>query len=171
VTVYGPDYRGAAILLVGLALYRVVNTQAQIHIRTLEAVDRPRTIFRASVVALAVNIPLGYALIIEYGAIGVVAATVVAEGLRYTILVVATQRVIDIGIITGELPRQIIASGVMYVAVVAVRSAVGEWSWLVLLAVVGFGAAVYVVVLTVISRRLRVTARGILTDLTEEGLA
>jgi len=171
VTVYGPDYRGAAILLVGLALYRVVDTQTQIHMRTLEAVDRPDTIFRASAIALAVNIPLGYALVVEYGAVGVVAATVVAESLRYTILVVATRRVIDIGIITGELPRQIIASGVMYVAVVAVKSAVGEWSWLVLLAVVGFGAAVYVVVLTVISRRLRVTARGILTDLTEEGLA
>jgi O-antigen/teichoic acid export membrane protein len=171
VTVYGPDYRGAAILFVGLALYRVIDTQTQIYTRTLEAVDRPGRIFRASGIALVVNIPLGYALIVEYGAVGVVAATVVAELLRYIVLVVATRRVIDIGIITGELPRQIIASGVMYVAVVTVRSAVGEWSWLVLLAVVGFGAAVYVVVLIVISRRLRVTARGILTDLTEEGLA
>ncbi|MBB6644719.1 lipopolysaccharide biosynthesis protein [Halobellus ruber] len=171
VTAYGPDYRGAAVLLIGLALYRIVNTQAQIHVRTLEATDSPETVFKTSAVALAVNVPLGYALVLSYGAVGVVAATVVAEMLRYVLLVLATRQVVQDGLVPMEFLRQIAAGAVMFAAILFAKPLVKEWSWLVLLLAIGFGAVVYAVVLIMISRRLRVTARGILADLTEEGLA
>jgi O-antigen/teichoic acid export membrane protein len=164
-TVYGADYRGAGVLLIGLALYRVLNTQTQIHVRTLEAIDRPRAVFRASTIALAVNLPLGYALVVTYGAVGVVIATIVAECIRYTLVVLSTRPVVGVGFVSGELLRQFAAGTVMFAAVTVIRPLVTTWSWLVLLSVVGFGAAVYFTVLVVFSHRLRVTARGILSDL------
>jgi O-antigen/teichoic acid export membrane protein len=168
VTAYGPEYRSAAVLLIGLALYRVVNTQAQIHIRTLEAIDRPETVLRASAVALAVNVPLGYALVLRHGAVGVVAATVVAETLRYVVLVLATRWVIDDGFVPTEFLRQTVAGAVMFGAVLSVKPLIEVWSWLVLLVVVGFGAVVYSLVLAALSRKLRVTIRDVLTGLRGE---
>jgi hypothetical protein len=77
----------------------------------------------------------------------------------------STRPVVGVGFVSGELLRQFAAGTVMFAAVTVIRPLVTTWSWLVLLSVVGFGAAVYFTVLVVFSHRLRVTARGILSDL------
>lgn len=169
VTVYGSDYAGAAVLLVGLTLYRIINTQNQIHVRTLEAIDRPRSVFRASAVALAVNIPLGYVLLLNQGAVGVVIATIVAEIIRYALVVSMTRSSVpNIGIIPSEFIRQVGASVVMFFVILWVRGFVEDWSWFVVLAIVFTGGVVYFAVLTLLSRKLRVTTKGILADLRAE---
>lgn len=166
VTIYGPDYRAAAALLVGITLYRIIDTQSQIYIRTLEAIDRPRVVFQVSAVTLVFNVALGYVLLLEYGAIGAVVATVLAELLRYTALVYLTRKVIEeLSFVTRDLLHQFVAGALMFVVVFQLERVVVSWSWYVLLAVVGIGASVYFLGLLAISRKLRVTARGILQDL------
>jgi trk system potassium uptake protein TrkH len=100
-----------------------------------------------STVALAVNIALGIALYLRFGALGVVIATVVAESLRY--LVFRHVAASDLGsrLIPRALLEQIAAGLGMYLVVELARSFVTLRSWIDLGVIVGFGAVISAVLL------------------------
>lgn len=162
VTLYGPEYADAAALLVGLALYQVIRTQRGPLSRTIAGIDRPDINTALSVFTLVLNIVLGIALVLEFGAIGVVIATVIAELARYVASGVYVLRKLPaIRLVPRTLFEQISASVVMFGAVLALQSTVPIQRWYHLLFVVSSGAMVYGFVLLVMSRKLRVTIRGV----------
>lgn len=161
VTLYGPEYASAAALLVGLTLYRVVQTQADLLTNIVSALDYPEWDFRAGAVALGVNVPLGVALFEAIGAVGVVVATVVAELVRYAVLLYAVSPRVSATLIQRALLGQVVAGVLMLVAVDRAHALFRVNSWIDLVALVGLGATVYAVTLVAASARLRGVIRGV----------
>ncbi|WP_265108313.1 lipopolysaccharide biosynthesis protein [Halosolutus halophilus] len=163
VTAFGPEYADAAALLVGLALFQIASTQSGPLTSAIGGIDRPDVNTRISAVTLALNIVLGVVLTLAYGAIGVVVATIVAETLRYVLSArVVGRELPGVTLLPRTLLEQVAAAVLMFLVVVAIVRTVSVDRWYHLLAVVAVGAAVYSTTLVAISRRLRVTIRGVL---------
>jgi O-antigen/teichoic acid export membrane protein len=166
VTVYGPDYRAGAILLVGLAFYQIVNTQNDILKETLRGLDMPDVAMRVSAGTLAFNVVVGLALVFEFGAAGVVLATVLSGVLRYVLFRYRLRRAREaITFFPRPLYHQAFAGLVMFGVVALVGSQVKIASWLHLSAVVGLGAVVYFAVFGLVDRRFRHTISAVTSDL------
>lgn len=166
VTVYGGEYATAATLLIGLSLYQIIRTQVRMYARTMDGIDRPQMNLRISTVTLTVNVFLGVVLIYEYGALGVVIATVTAEFLRYLMYVFFIRRQLpDITVLPRPLIEQFVAGGVMYVVVEYANSRIPISGWKELVLVVAIGAGVYGAVLLTISSSLRLTLLSVYRDL------
>lgn len=169
VTAYGGDYRGAGTLLVAIALYRVLGTQTEPLLQSLDGIDRPEMVFRLSSIALVINIILGVFLLTRVGAVGVVVATIIAEAIRYVgAAYVLTSEIRGISIFSAPLFHQFIAGVVMFVFVEVASSIIEISSWVELVAVVCIGASIYLVLLLSISKVLRVTISGIVADTSYE---
>ncbi len=84
--VYGTDYLEAVPFLLGIAVYRIVQTQREPLDSAVKGMGRPDAVLRISTVTVAVNFVLGIALVVTVGAIGVVVATIVAETVRCLLL-------------------------------------------------------------------------------------
>lgn len=165
VTLYGPEYRAAAVLLIGLCLYRVVRSQSQPLAKVVDGLDRPDFTMWLSLVTLAFNVALGVVLVLRMGAIGVVVATVAAEFLRYVAL---------LAWLRTHLPRRALAPRAVFhqwFAALAMGAVV--WtslqlvavdSWVALGAVVGLGGLVYAATLYAASRQLRETIAAVLDE-------
>lgn len=166
VTVYGGEYRAAASLLVGLALYQLFNTQVTMYGRTVNALDMPDVNMRISFVTLAVNIVLGLLLIFELGALGIVVATVVAEVCRYLMYTyVIKHHQPTVRIFPRTIFEQVGAGVLMFITVELASNRIAVKGWLSLLLLVGLGATVYGVGLLAISPDLRVTLYSVYEDL------
>lgn len=165
VTIYGPEYADAAPLLVGLAAFRVFQTQRLALGQTIQGIDRPDLNVKIGAATLLLNVVLGVVLTLRIGAVGVVIATVVAEVVSYAAIGVVVRREIpEVDLVPRTVVEQLIAGGIMAVVVVGLREVVPIASWLHLLGVVSVGALVYGAILMVISSRLRLTVRRILED-------
>jgi len=165
VTVYGPDYGTAASLLVGLALFRLVETQTAPLRQSLNGLDRPDINVRVSAVTLALNVVLGVVLTLEYGSIGVVVATVIAEALRYVWLARVLRRQLpDSELLPRTLAEQAGAAALMAVVVVSLHGIVPVRSWVDLSLLLAVGAAVYGTTLLAASEPLRHTVVAVLGD-------
>ena len=165
VTVYGPEYRAAAALLVGLALFRLFETQTGPLRQSLNGLDRPEVNVRASAVTLVLNIVLGVVLTLEYGPIGVVVATVIAEALRYVWLArVLHRQLSDSELLPRTLAEQAGAAVFMAIVVVGLHQVVAVRSWVDLAVLLTAGAVVYGVTLLAASEPLRQTIAAVLGD-------
>lgn len=165
VTIYGPDYDAAAPLLVGLAMYRLIRSQTTPLEQTVNGIDRPGVNVRVSAIALALNITLGVAFTLEWGSIGVVVATVLAEGLRYSILFFVVRRwITDVELVPDTLLEQLGAAVAMGLVVLGADSVIQIQSWMDLSILIGLGAAVYGITLLAVSEKLRYTVLAILED-------
>ncbi|QLG48858.1 lipopolysaccharide biosynthesis protein [Natrinema halophilum] len=162
VTAYGAEYGDAAMLLVGLALYQVVSTQSGPLMSTLSGIDRPDINTWISAATLSLNVVLGVALTLTYGAIGVVIATVAAETVQYVLAAAVVKRELPaVVLFPRTLVEQVAAAVLMAVVVFFLLRAVPVDRWYHLLAVVSAGAVVYSTALLTISQKLRVTIEGV----------
>lgn len=168
VTVYGPEYRPAAALLIGLTLYRVIMTQSTVLVSIINGLNIPQDQLAASTVALIINIPLGIGLYFQMGALGVVVATVFAEVVRYAMLFRKIRQQTDATLLPRSLLEQVIAGAVMFLAVDAAERFIAIRSWVEFAGLLGIGGAVYVGILVVLSRHFRVTIRSILRQMLSE---
>lgn len=165
VTAFESRYAGAAPYLIGLALYQVIATQTAIYFQTLSGMDLPNVGLKVNSVTLLFNIVVGIALAVVIGPLGVVVATVLAEGVKYLLTMLSVVRRVDgVTVIPRPLVMQIVAGVVMYVALEIVHARVSVSSWLDLAVLVGTGAIVYGIVLVLISPGVRVTIRSISED-------
>lgn len=163
VTIYGGEFEQAASLLIGLALFRIFGTQSFPLIKVLHGLDMPDLNLKLSGVALGVNIVLGVVLTIRFGAIGVVAATVAAEAIRYAGTVYVLKRELpEVGLFPRELAKQVAASAVMFVVVSALHTSLSVQSWVDLGVLLAAGATTYSIILLSISPRLRLTIASVL---------
>lgn len=164
-TVYGGDFASAAPLLVGLALFRVIEAQGQPLRAIIDGIDAPKINTWISLGTVTFNLVLGYGLAIRIGAVGVVIATVLAETVRYlATAMIVHRRIPDVRLFPRPLFDQIVSGFVMYVAVTLAHRYVSVLSWVDLVVLLGIGASTYFVVLVAISPGFRITAKGIAED-------
>lgn len=165
VTAYGGEYRDGAILLVGLALYRLFETQRLILDGTFKGLDQPNIVMKVDAFALVLNIVVGIALVYSIGAIGVVLATVLAEASRYVILAVLIRDYLtDVTFVPRPLREQLVAGAVMFGVVELSARFIGASTWFNTTALVGLGGVIYLGVLFIISTNFRVTVRSLYED-------
>lgn len=165
VTAYGADYEAAAALLVGLALYRVLQTQTAVMVSAVNGLDLPEMEVRASVAALTLNVVLGVALYFQFGAIGVVIATVVAEALRYLVLSSVVASRTDARLVPRLLLHQLFAGVLLFAVVTVARDHISVRSWVEFVFLLLLGGSVYFVALTGLSHHFRLTVRSIVDEL------
>lgn len=168
VTVYGSEYVEAATLLVGLTLFAVLRSQSSPLESVVNGLDLPNLIVRIAAFTLGLNIVVGVPLIIEFGAIGAVFATVVAESVRYFLLFRLVRRETGAELISRPMKEQLLAGGLMFAVVRLVfEHVVSVDSWLHLSVLLALGGAVYFGTLALISRSFRVTLRSVYADATD----
>lgn len=166
VTAYGPAYRTAAPLLVGLALYQLVRSQTVVYRQTLAGLDRPDLNLKFDATTLALNVVLGVSLVYVFGAVGIVGATVVAETLRCLLSAYGVAALTEgVEYLPRPLLDQFAAGAGMFVVVFGLARVVPLGSFLAVVGVVGTGAVVYGVLLLTISPGFRLTVGGVVEDL------
>lgn len=165
VTLYGPEFASAAILLVGLLLYQAIRSQASPLEKIVEGFDNPELVTRVYALIVVLNVALGIALTLFIGAIGVVLATVVVEALRYGSLAVYVRRSVSTAsLVPLAIVTQILSGVVMAAILYLLRPMVTVNSWIPLSLLVGLGGGIYFLTLFATSRRFRQTLFGTLDD-------
>ncbi|SIR17656.1 Membrane protein involved in the export of O-antigen and teichoic acid [Haladaptatus litoreus] len=163
VTVYGPKYTLGASLIAGIAAYRFVSTQTTPLSQTMNGLDRPDVNMRISSIALAANILLGVVLTHQFGAIGVVVATIVAESFIYVSTAYVVKREVpSVKLFPRPLRTQIGVGALMFFVVSAVGRVVVVRSWFDLGILLAVGVTTYVGVLLVVSPAMRTTVGSVL---------
>lgn len=99
--------------------------------------------------------------------LGIVVATVIAEGLKYALLTYFAQRYVAYEIAPGPLRCQFYAAVAMFVVVEPLHRLVGVGSWFDLLSIIGVGALIYVLSLIALSDVFMLTAHSIFDDARE----
>jgi O-antigen/teichoic acid export membrane protein len=165
VTLYSNQYADAAPFLIGLALFRLFDTQKSILVATINGFDRPNRNLRISTAVFAFNLVTGVALLYAIGPIGIVVATVVSEMIAYA----ARARVVrsmapSVDLVPRLLLDQLVSGLVMAAVVYGARLVVPLRHWPAVVALVGLGVAVYGVTLVTISDHFRATVRAIAAD-------
>ncbi len=158
--VYGPGLDIGAHVLVVLLIGVLIYTYTRQLLNTLNAIDRPELAFRANGVFVVANICLNLVLVYSMGWIGAAIATALSATVGLALSLYYTRQLIDFKLPYTETGRQWAAALVMGLIVYGARAA-GEMSPLAaynevfVVLLVGLGAAVYFVVLLVLSIRLR----------------
>lgn len=165
ITAYEAEYASAAELLIGLALFSIVRTQSSLLGDTLNGLNRPAIVLRGSAVALVINLAVGIPITLEFGPIGVVVATVLAETFRYALFFIIVRRETSAKLLPRPLFEQIAAGVVMFGVVQIVHQTyVTIDSWIPLLLLLTLGAGVYFATLAAISTLFRSTVQSVIQD-------
>lgn len=167
-TVFTEEYAGAPELLVGIALFRVIQTQNFALLQTVEGLDMPHRVLTVVGLALGANFLVGVPLTLVIGPIGVVVGTIVAEVIQYAYFGrTLRQHLPELTLLPRPIIEQVGAAIVMFVVtsglagLVGLEGGAGLDSWLRLVVVLASGAAVYFGLLLVISEHLRVTLESL----------
>lgn len=160
VTVYGPAFSGAGLVLIGLALFQVGNAYRSPLQAVTEGVDRPDAIFRINLLVVAGHLPVAYVLGVRHGLVGIVAATVLAEVGRFVLYQLLIRAQHGTVVLPRPVFEQLTSGALMFLVVWGLATRVvtiRSWLWLSL--VIGVGAGVYFLVLFAMSDHFRATAR------------
>lgn len=124
-------------------------------------IDRHDLNLKIVLSALALNVPLAVVLVSEYGLIGVIIATVVAELFRLVLSTVVVTHLFGFPGVPREIFEQLFAGVVMFgvIEMLMASSVVQITTVYVLAFVVGTGAVVYFLALIAVSRKFRNTTR------------
>ncbi|MES3518016.1 MAG: oligosaccharide flippase family protein [Natronomonas sp.] len=162
--VYGPGFaigdRVLGILLFGLLVYSYTKQL----LNTLNAVDRPDLSFRANGLFVSSNVVLNVVLVVSIGWIGAAIATAISAVVGLVASLYYARRLLPVEVPYGEIGRQWGAAlgmgAVVYAARVAVETTVpwiDSYNAAFVLCLVGLGAAVYFLLLSLLSERFRST--------------
>ncbi|PSP54483.1 polysaccharide biosynthesis protein [Halobacteriales archaeon QS_1_67_19] len=162
---FGPEYRPGWTALIGLAVFQLFNTYRLPFDQVVSGMDRPDLRFRVSLLTLTFNLPLAAVLGLEFGLVGVVAATVIAEAVRVGAYLLLAYRIFEDVMLPRPLFEQIVSGAVMFGVVSGLAETIPITDWMALLPVIGAGAVTYFGVLIVVSPHFRLTLRNVLDDL------
>jgi O-antigen/teichoic acid export membrane protein len=157
--VFGPTARAGAGALIGLAIYQIFRSYIYPLGSVIKGTDRPDLLVKIMILTLIINIPLAIVLVQLYGLLGVVAATVIAEGSRLGMSYIAVVHIQGSPGIPQEVFKQLFAAVVMFGVIKGVSSGgilVPETE-LTLAVTISLGGTVYFAILSVVSRRFRNT--------------
>jgi len=161
-SIYGEGFEIGApilsILLVGILAYRYTRQL----LSTLNAIDRPDLAFRTNAVFISANLILNLGLVYTIGWVGAAIATATSATIGLVLGFHYSRQHIDFKVPVGEISRQWIAALVMGGAVYIARALgeshpISEHNTVFVVSLVGFGAAVYFIILLILSEQLRTT--------------
>jgi len=162
--IYESEFTQGATILVILVLARILDAYASQIISVIKAVDRPDIVMRIDLLFVVVNVALNFLLIYRFGWYGAAVATLVSGGVTLAASYYAISSLVGRpSVPVGEIARQTVAAVVMFGVVYALES-VAPGGHFVTVALVVVGAAVYTVVLLVLSSRIRQKARALAPD-------
>lgn len=165
-TVFGKEFRGIGAMVILLALKRVIDTQVGPHSKAIEGLDRPDLNFKMGLVKVPLNAILGVVLLLEFGAIGVIVASVVAALIDYFVKVWWVHSLADVQFTIPKPFREQVFVGSAMVIVCYLFKQLVSFSMPVETAVViVIGALFYIFGILVISDQFRGTVRGIGRDI------
>ncbi|WP_302080900.1 polysaccharide biosynthesis C-terminal domain-containing protein [Salinibaculum rarum] len=162
-SIYGPEFTTGKWILVGLASAVVLRGYQEQLLAALNGLDLPDVTFRINLIFIILNVLLNVALIPMFGVVGAVIATVISVGITLGLSWRAVTSEVDIAVPIDELGEQALAATVMSLVVLGTRQFVDIRSVLLLLPVVGLGAATYFTVLFALSGRIRRKVYALLT--------
>jgi O-antigen/teichoic acid export membrane protein len=164
-TVFGADFAEGWPLLVGLAVYQLFNVLNSPLSSTVTGLDKIDSEFRITLLTASVNTVLALVFGWFYGAVGVVIGMILTEFGRFVIYQYFLHGSLGSVALTRPMAEQALSAAVMGGIVWFLSTYVlPVRSWLYLLAVVGIGAAIYGVVLFVVSDHLRMTIGNVLEE-------
>jgi O-antigen/teichoic acid export membrane protein len=169
---FGSEYAVAAAALVVIVGGKAAVAVRRVLYRTLKAIDRPDRAARATVAGTAANVGLNLLLIPRAGLLGAAAATTLAFALDTVLHARYLSASLALSFPARRVGWCVLASGAMAAALYPLERAFSIDSMGGLLAVVGFGAAVYgaaVLLNPGLRAALLRTTRGIAGDGTEGG--
>lgn len=160
-SIYRPEFQRGAYVLLVLILARIVAAYGQQFVTVINAIDRPDVAFRINLVFVASNVLLNVVFVVEFGWYGAAVATLLSAAISLTLGYAGLRQLIGAPDVPyREIARQVAASVVMVVALLGPVSVLPSNHYATV-ALVAFGAAVYVAVLLVLSGRVREKARGL----------
>jgi O-antigen/teichoic acid export membrane protein len=156
--IYGPEFTKGGTILVLLVAARLVYVFQLQFVNALNAIDRPNLAFRVEAVFIVLNVGLNLVLVYRFGWYGAAIATAVSAGISLLFSYRAVASLLPVQLPFRDVGHQCLASLVMGgVLVVAIRTLPGTLP--ISIALIFFGAAVYAVVMILISTTLRRTIR------------
>ena len=162
-TFFGGQFAEASLLLIGLALYRVLQSQTSPMGQAIAGLDKPRVNMQISAVALTLNVIAGVGLTLWIGMIGVVLATILAESLKYvTFACVLREEISQVVLVPRTLREQFLAATVMFIVVWTAHQFLIVRSWVDLSVLIVLGGVIYGGLLLLISPQLRLTIGSVL---------
>lgn len=165
VTVFGGEYSGAGIFVIGLALYRLVKTQTTPYRSVISGLDRPDIVLNVSLVSFVLNFASGIALWWFIGAPGIVIATALTSMITYLITILYIRRITNIRFLfTHPFLKQVISGTVMAIVIYTAKEIFGMTSWIDLFGYVIFGGIIYGGLEVIFSPHLRSTTSAIWND-------
>lgn len=141
--VYTPAYVEAAVPMVLLAGYMVVEAVQRVSNPILTGIERADVPFRTRLLGVAVAVALNLVLIPRYGLLGAAVATLVAKALDTVVQWVAMVRLLDVRLPLRSLGWELCSAAAMGAVVAGAARVVAPDSLPRLFALVALGAAVY----------------------------
>lgn len=160
--VYGPDFVAGAQALIGLAAFQLFNSFKNPFSSVIDGIDRPKINFRVKLSIVLIHAPLAILMGLEYGLMGVIAATIVSEAIRVVLYLFTAYSVFGEIPVTWPVAKQFGSGLVMFGIVSLIVRNVSVTGWVELLSIVGAGATVYFVTLIGVSPHFRQTAKSAL---------
>jgi O-antigen/teichoic acid export membrane protein len=158
---YGAAFTAGNGALSVLLAMQIVNVFMYLQIMSLNAIDRPRDSFRATMIAALMNILLNIALIPVFGILGAAIATALSMSVNALLSYILLRRIVPVQIERRSVGSILFSSLVMGVAVVLLRSLLPISSAIVLFAIVAIGAAVYILALLSLERAMYIEIRDL----------
>lgn len=162
-SIYGSEFQRATTVLAILVAARLIYAYEAQLVNTLSAIDYPQLAFRVNILFVATNIVLNLLLVYIYGWIGAAIGTTLAALVGLVVAYYVLDDIITVKIPFGEIARQVAAAFVMGIALFPSQGFLAglfQQPLLEALTLVSFGAAVYFVVLLVLSERFRITIQN-----------
>ncbi|MEF8838627.1 MAG: polysaccharide biosynthesis C-terminal domain-containing protein, partial [Haloarculaceae archaeon] len=141
--VYRPSYAEAALPMVILAGYMVVESLHRLGQVVATGLDRAEIPFRSRLVGVSLAVVLNVLLIPQFGLLGAAVGTFLAKLVDASILWIRTAGVVAVDLPVRSLLREIASALAMGLLVAGVATVVGISSLPLLFAVVGIGVAFY----------------------------
>lgn len=162
-TIYGDEYAGSGGFLIGIALYRLLETQTRPKSAAIDGLNHPKINFKISLSELILNIVFGVLFWYLYGPIGVVVATVFTQSIAYIARTVFVQRITGTYFIfTLPFLKQFFTGIIMAIIIIVGKTLIGVDYWYEVLVLINLGVIIYVLSLFIIIKQFRITVRKIL---------
>lgn len=159
---YGSAYRTPALLVVGVAGFKLLQTQTKQLESVISGIDRPDINLKVLVAVLTIGIVLGYAFVTAYGLVGMALTMIVAEITRYAAMgYVVKHETSGVRLFPRPLVHQVIAGVGMFALVRGFQQAVRVDSIPSLTAAVLVGAGAYFLLLYLLSGQHRSVANSL----------
>lgn len=159
-TVFGGEFAAAGGALIGMSLFQISNVYVAQFESVFGSIDRPDFIFWVNVGITFFHLPLAIGLGYEYGLLGVISATVIAEGIRFVIYQYLAYYEFNRIILPRPIIEQVLSAVTMFGVLRAALMFIRVRGWFILLLLICGGAIIYFCTLLIISSHFRLALRN-----------